>query len=275
MRRFLVTSMLLSAVAVSGCLDLDNQLFNSTQLSSYRLSNAVVPDSSREFVTMDSEGKNIYGVFVKSNGLHSDQTVLYCHGNKDHLQYYWDRVELLYKMGFNVFIFDYQGYGMSEGTPSENGLYSDGNAALAYVRSRRDVVQSKIVFYGFSLGNAVSIQLAANVFTPEALVAEAPFASSSTLVQSGTLLDVPSSYVMNGVYNNAEKIKSVHAPLLIIHGEQDKFIDIDKNSKVIFENANQPKKFVRVPGADHSEIPAKLGEQTYLNLIRQFILQEP
>ncbi len=258
-----------------GCVDLDNQLFNSTQLSSYQLSNAVIPDSSRELVAMTSQGKKIYGVFVRSNGSHGNITVLYCHGNRDHLQYYWDRVELIYRMGFNVFIFDYEGYGMSEGTPSESGLYSDGRAALAYIRSRPDVIAPNAVFYGFSLGNAVSIDLAANVFTPKAIVAEAPFASSSTLVQSGTLLDIPSSYVMKGEFNNAEKIKSVHAPLLIIHGESDKFIDLEKNSTVIFENANQPKQFVRVPGADHSEIPARLGEANYINLVQQFILQTP
>ncbi len=258
-----------------GCVDLDNQLFNSTQLSSYQLSNAVIPDSSRELVTMTSQGKKIYGVFIRSNGTHDSITVLYCHGNRDNLQYYWDRVELIYKMGFNVFIFDYQGFGMSEGTTSESGLYSDGRAALAYIRSRPDVIVPNVVFYGFSLGNVVSIDLAANVFTPKAIVAEAPFASSSTLVQSGTLLDIPSSYVMKGEYNNAEKIKSVHAPLLIIHGESDKFIDIDKNSAVIFSNANLPKQFVRVPGADHSEIPAKLGEANYINLVQQFILQMP
>ncbi len=260
---------------LSGCVDLDNQLFNSTKLSSYQLSSAVIPDSSRELVTMTSQGKKIYGVFVRSNGAHGNITVLYCHGNRDHLQYYWDRVELIYRMGFNVFIFDYQGFGMSEGTTSESGLYSDGRAALSYIRSRPDVIAPNIVFYGFSLGNVVSIDLAANVFTPKAIVAEAPFASSSTLVQSGTLLDIPSSYVMKGEYNNAEKIKSVHAPLLIIHGESDKFIDIDKNSTVIFENANQPKQFVRVPGADHSEIPAKLGEVNYIDLVQQFIVHTP
>jgi hypothetical protein len=224
---------------------------------------------------MASQGKKIYGVFVKSNGTHDSITVLYCHGNRDHLQYYWDRVELIYRMGFNVFIFDYQGYGMSEGTTSESGLYSDGRAALAYLRSRPEVLSSNVVFYGFSLGNVVSIDLAANVFTPKAIVAEAPFASSSTLVQSGTLLDIPSSYMMKGEYNNAEKIKSVHAPLLIIHGESDKFIDLEKNSAVIFKNANLPKQLVRVTGADHSEIPAKLGEANYIKLVQQFILQTP
>ncbi len=253
-------------------MDLDDQLFNPTQLSSYQLSNAVIPDSSRELVTLNSQGKKIYGVFIKSNGTHRDITLLYCHGNKGNLQYYWDRAEYIYEMGFNVFIFDYQGYGMSEGKSSEAGIYSDGSVALSYVRSRSDVDPSKIACYGFSLGNVVSINLAATEFTPLVLVAEAPFASSSTLVESGTVLDVPSSYVMKGEYNNAEKIKSVRAPLLILHGEGDTFIDIDKNSKVIFNNANDPKFFIRVPGANHSEIPEKMGEQTYIATVAGFVI---
>lgn len=265
----------LCSIVLVSCIDLDNQLFDATRLSSYQLSNTVIPDSSRELISMISQGKKIYGVFIRSNGTHGTITVLYCHGNKDNIQYYWDRAELIYKMGFNVFIFDYQGFGMSEGSSSEGGLYSDGEAALSYIRSRQDVGATSIVFYGFSLGNVVSINLAAKTFTPKAIVAEAPFASSSTLVQSGTLIDMPSSYVMKGEYNNAEKIKSVHAPLLIIHGESDTFIDLEKNSAVIFSNANQPKQFIRVPSAGHSDIPAKLGEANYINLVQQFILQTP
>ena len=253
-------------------MDLDDQLFNPTALPSYQLSTAVIPDSSREMVTLNSQGKKIYGVFIKSNGIHNDITVLYCHGNKGNLQYYWDRAEYIYEMGFNLFIFDYQGYGMSEGKSSEAGIYSDGSVALSYIRSRADVDPAKIAFYGFSLGNVVSINLAATEFTPLVLVAEAPFASSSTLVESGTLLDVPSSYVMIGEYNNAEKIKSVHTPLLILHGEGDTFIDIDKNSKVIYNNANDPKFFIRVPGANHSEVPKKMGEQVYISTVAGFVM---
>ncbi len=252
-------------------MDLDDSLFNQTRLSSYQLSTAVIPESAREFVTLNSQGKKIYGYFVKSTGPYAGWTVLYCHGNRDHLQFYWDRVEYLYKAGFNVFIFDYQGFGMSEGEPSESALYADGQTALAYIRSRPDVSDSNIVFYGFSLGNVVSIDLAANHFTPRALIAEAPFASAQSLVTSGTLLDIPRQYVMRGDYNNAEKIKRVQAKLLVLHGENDKFIDIEKNGKVIYDNARNPKRFVRVPGADHSEIPQKLGEQNYIKLLQEFI----
>jgi fermentation-respiration switch protein FrsA (DUF1100 family) len=259
----------------SGCLDIDSFMFNQKKFSSYSLSTVVIPESSRTQVTMVSQGRNIYGYFVHSNRTRPQVTVLYNHGNRDNLQFYWDRVELLYKMGFNVFIYDYEGFGMSEGEPNEHAMYSDAEAALEHILSRSDVDTSKIAIYGFSLGCAAAVNIAATSFVPRVLVLEAPFASSMTLVQSGTLLDIPSSYVMKGEYNNAEKIKGVHVPLLIMHGENDTFIDIDKNSQVIYDNANKPKVFIRVPNANHSEIPEKMGEQKYLFTVSDFILNPP
>ena len=259
-------------ISFSSC-DLEDLMFKQSQLSSYALSTAVIPEAKREFVTMTSQGKKIYGYFIKSNGTYPGITVLYFHGNYDHLQYYWDRAELLYRAGVNVFIFDYQGYGMSEGTPSEGALYADCRTALDYVLSRGDVRAPGLAFFGYSLGCAGAVDLAAFTLTPSCLLLEAPFASSATILQSGTLLDIPASYVMKGEYNNAEKIKKVHAPLLILHGANDNFVDIDNNGAVVFNNANQPKDFIRVPGADHEGIPATMGAENYIAAIREFILR--
>jgi fermentation-respiration switch protein FrsA (DUF1100 family) len=262
----------LISLLFSSC-DLESMLYHDTPVSSYSLRTDVIPESKREFVTMTSQGKKIYGYFIKSNGAYPTITILYFHGNWDHLEYYWPRAELLYKTGCNVFIFDYQGYGMSEGTPTEEGLYSDSRAALEYVLSRSDVSRSRLAFYGYSLGCAGAIEVAAYAFAPSVLCLEAPYASASTLLQSGTLLNIPGSYVMKGEYNNAEKIKKVQRPVLVIHGEADNFIDIEHNGAVVFNNASAPKQFIRVPGADHEGIPATWGADNYVSAIRQFILQ--
>ncbi len=262
----------LISLCFSSC-DLESLMFSQAPVSSYSLRTDVIPELKREFVTMTSQRKKIYGYFIKSNGTYPGVTLLYFHGNWDHLEYYWPRAELLYKTGCNVFIFDYQGYGMSEGTPSERGLYSDCRAALDYVLSRSDVSRSRLVFFGFSLGCAGAVDLAAYTLSPSALCLEAPYASSSALLQTGTLLNIPSSYVMTGEFNNAEKIKKVHSPVLIIHGEADNYIDLEKNGAVVFNNANAPKQFIRVPGADHEGIPATWGADNYISAIRQFILQ--
>jgi fermentation-respiration switch protein FrsA (DUF1100 family) len=272
MKSLRIFFVILSPLLFCSCFKLDDTLFNQKKLPSYNLSTAIIPDSNRSQVTMTSQGKKIYGYFVRSNGLHPDITVLYSHGNRDHLQYYWDRVELFYKMGFNVFVYDYQGFGMSEGEPSESGIYSDAQTALGYLLSRGDVNDSNIVFYGYSLGCVAAVNLAAYSFTPRVLILEAPFASGTALVQSGTLLDVPGSFVLKGEFDNAGKIRGVHTPLLLLHGEIDSFIDIDKNSGMIYENANNPKRFVRVPGANHTNIPWKMGEQQYSELVTAFIL---
>lgn len=267
----LLCGTIVGTLAMHGCFNLDDALFNEKKLTSYALRTTVIPESSRTQVVLESQGKKIYGYFVKSNGLNAKYTILYNHGNKDHLQFYWDRVELLYRTGANVFVYDYQGYGMSEGEPSEDGLYADADAALQYVLSRPDVNMDFIVYYGFSLGCAAAVNLAANVRPPISLVLEAPFASTAALAKSGYLLDLPSSFIMRGVYDNAGKIRRVHAPLLIMHGESDSFIDIQANGQVMFDNANEPKTFLRVPGANHSEIPQKLGEQHYIDIVRDFI----
>jgi fermentation-respiration switch protein FrsA (DUF1100 family) len=272
MRISTITLLGLISLFFSSC-DLDKLMYNQAPLSSYSLRTDVIPESKREFVTMSSQGKKIYGYFIKSNGTYPAITILYFHGNWDHLEYYWPRAELLYKTGCNVFIFDYEGYGMSEGKPSEQALYSDCRAALDYVLSRSDVSSSRLVFFGFSLGCAGAVDLAAYTFSPSALCLEAPYASASALLQTGTLLNILDTYVMEGEYNNAEKIKKVKSPVLIMHGEADNFIDIEKNGAVVFNNANQPKQFIRVPGADHEGIPATWGADNYVSAIKQFILQ--
>jgi len=253
-----------------GCFDLDSSLFNNDTFTAYNLRTTVIPESLRTQVVLNSQGKKIYGYFVKSSNANEKNVILYNHGNRDHLQFYWDRVELLYKMGFNVFIYDYQGYGMSEGEPTEEAIYADANAAYYYLKSQ-GFHDSLITVYGFSLGGATATNLAANTFTPRRLILESPFASASALTQSGMLLDMPSTFVMKGEYNNAEKIKRVTAPVLILHGVDDKFIDMEKNGKVIYRNANDPKTFIAVPGADHSEVPAKMGEANYISTIKSFI----
>jgi alpha-beta hydrolase superfamily lysophospholipase len=262
---------LTSTLSLCSSCKIDDLLFKPKKLKSYTLSNIVVPDSMRTFVSLSSRGNTIYGFYVRSSGAHPDGTILYCHGNLESIERYWERVELLYRAGYNVFIFDYEGYGMSGGECSEEALYADGRAALNYIRSRPDVNPSHIVLYGWSLGAVVAIDIAAREFRPRVLVCESPFASGEALVQSGTLIDIPGNVVLKGDYDNAAKICDVHAPFLLFHGTDDIFIDITKNGQIIFDNANEPKKFIRVPGAGHTTVPWTMGPDAYIKALEDFI----
>lgn len=269
-RKLLAIIILVLLFCFSQC-ELDSFLFNEQQLKVYTLPGNTIPDSLIEQVTMDSEGYTLYGFWVKSNGEHPEITILYCHGNKHHIDEYWDRVIYLHDLGFNIFIYDYRGYGMSEGESSEEGMYADADAALKYVLSRDEVNPEYLCLYGYSLGNVASIYLAAEKIDPLCLIAESPFASANSLTQGSSVLDIPAQWLTKGKFDNAEKIKKIKTPLLLIHGDADDFVRYRDNGKVIYENAPEPKFMVVVNDAGHSNIPKVMGLDKYLEIVQDWI----
>jgi fermentation-respiration switch protein FrsA (DUF1100 family) len=262
---------LLLCLLFSSC-SLDSFLFNEEKLDHYDLRTDIIPATRRELITFDSEGNTLYGFYVAPpESLDLGLTVLYCHGNKHHLGEYWDRVELFYRMGLRCFIFDYRGFGMSEGTSTEASLHADGRAAWQFLQDSRHVASDSLVFYGYSLGNVVSIYLAADVDTPRALIAEAAFANGEALLQSATLLDLPGGYVLEDNFDNVEPIRRIHTPVLVLHGADDDYVPYADNGRVLFENASEPKQLALIPGAIHEDIPAVMGFQAYRDLILHFV----
>jgi hypothetical protein len=101
--------------------ELDDFMFKNSSLDEYKLPGNTIADSLLTEVTIDSDGYTLYGFWAASNGERPGITVLYFHGNRDHIGHYWDRVMLLHDIGVNVFIFDYRGFGKSEGKSTERG----------------------------------------------------------------------------------------------------------------------------------------------------------
>jgi fermentation-respiration switch protein FrsA (DUF1100 family) len=278
---FLVCTLLL-ALVFSSCATMDGFMFNTKKLSSYTLPETIIPATARGNLIMLESGTNklkIYGYFVKSpNASATAPTIFYHHGNALNIEAYWDRMEIFYKAGYNTFIYDYRGYGMSEGSSSQQGLEEDAEAALAYVLSRPDVNPRNIILYGYSLGGIPSVYLASKyatstVFQPRALITEAIYASASDLVQSGSLVDMPGGFVMRDEFNNAERLKSVRCPLLLMHGENDDFIPIERHGVKNWANATnaaQPKRFWRIPNANHSTIPPTVGVDSFIKEINTY-----
>ena len=270
MKKTTIISLFLMLTVFASC-ELDSFLFNDKQIDKYTLPGNTIPDSHLEMVTFNSGGNKLYGYWVESNGTRPGLTILYCHGNKHHMDEYWDRVMLLYDLGVNVFVFDYRGYGLSEGESSESGLYKDGKAALRFIRSEKDVPADSICLYGYSLGNVVSIYLAAEKINPLTLVAESPFASANSLTQGSTVLDLPAKWLTNGEFNNAEKIKQINTPFLLLHGSDDDFVRYRDNGKVVYRNAPQPKSLRLIAGAAHNNIPETMGTEQYLATLAGWI----
>ncbi|MCX6140224.1 MAG: alpha/beta hydrolase [Candidatus Kapabacteria bacterium] len=264
---------MLIAFVLTSC-TMDSFLFNAEPLASYTLSSRVIPDTSRVEVSLSSDGETIYGYFVKqpdSMRVAPHPTIIYHHGNKDNLQFYWDRVELLYQAGFDIFIYDYRGYGKSTGKSSEAGLMADARAALTYVLGRKGIDSAQIVHYGFSLGGFPALFSATKLYRPKALITESIFASGESLVQSGTLLNIPGSYVLDGAFDNVVPMQSRTCPVLMLHGTNDTFIGVEPNGQRLYDIARQPKTFIRIEGAEHDNVPYVLGTQNYIDLITAFI----
>ncbi len=255
---------------LSSC-SLDNFLFNSEKLEKYSLPNNNIPDSLLEQINLKSEGSNIYGYWVKSNSINKTKTILYFHGNRHSIDEYWDRVITFHEMGFNVFIFDYRGYGMSEGENSEDNLYKDAETALDFVIKTKNIPNDSICIYGYSLGNVPAIYLCANKINPFCLISESPFATANTLTQGSIGLDIPPYWLTKGNFNNIEAIKKIKIPFLLLHGENDDFVRYVDNGKLVYDNAPNPKKLMLIPNANHTNIRETLGIEKYKQILSDFI----
>jgi pimeloyl-ACP methyl ester carboxylesterase len=233
-----------------------------------------------EFNSTDQEtGETfkLFGVYIGDMAtISTDSVILYLHGQSKHMDFYWSRVSLLANVGGNlnygVFMIDYRGYGRSEGTSTEQGLYEDADAAIDWLISQ-GVTADKTIYYGFSLGAIPMIDRAAyrTDFKPNRLIIESPLASVQNLVDNSTLMNVNADFVTDLGFENSEKIKNVTCPLLWMHGKEDDYIDI-QNGELIYTNyGGTVKRAYRVDDCCHSEVPGKMGYETYVSNLLNYI----
>lgn len=161
------------------------------------------------------------------------------------------RIELaaaLNRIGLSVLLFDYRGYGGNPGKPSEDGTASDARAARVWLAAQPDVEQ--IVYFGESLGAAVAVGLAVET-PPAALILRSPFTS---LPDVGAMHYpwLPVRWLLTDRYPSIDRISSVHVPVMVIAGDRDDIVP-ESLSRRLYEAANEPKRYVAVPGAGHND----------------------
>ena len=215
------------------------------------------------FTTHD--GLRLHGWYVAgTTGL----TLLWFHGNGGNIGHRVAELVMLHRrLGANLLIFDYRGYGISQGTPSEQGTYRDARAALAYLRQRPDVAPEKLVYFGHSLGSAIALELAA-AHPPLGLILVSPFASVSDMSRLVFPL-LPAGWLVRNKYNSLARISKVGSPLLILHGELDDTVPISQGKK-LYDAANPPKRFERLPEAGHNDA-FEGGGVAYWSALEEFI----
>ena len=182
-------------------------------------------------------------------------TLLYSHGNAGNIG---DRVRIarlfVDQLGVGVFMYDYRGYGRSEGAPSEAGLVSDAVGARAALL-REGVAAPHIVYFGRSLGAAVTLELAL-AHPPRAVALESPFTSVRAMANA-VLPGV--GYLFQTRWDSLAKIGGLRAPLLLIHGERDDVVPFD-HGRALFVAAPEPKTFVALREGRHYELEAAWSE---------------
>jgi fermentation-respiration switch protein FrsA (DUF1100 family) len=177
-------------------------------------------------------------------------TLLYFGGNGDSLSGDQDRLRQIAAEGVGVLDVAYRGYSGSSGQPTEAGLHRDAEAGYAWLAAR--VPTQQIVIAGHSLGTGVAVRLAAGR-PARALVLESPFTSAEAVAEH-MLPWAPVSLMMQDRFESDRWIGQVRMPVLIVHGDHDGTIPFAQG-QALFALANQPKRFVRIPGGGHDDLP--------------------
>lgn len=192
--------------------------------------------------------------------------ILFCHGNAGNISHCIESIEIFHSLGFSTFIFDYRGYGLSNGRPSEQGTYRDTKAAMDYLVREKELTPSEIIIFGQSLGGAVAVWLASR-HTPKALILESTFTSVPDMA-AALYSFLPARLLCRYDYNALAAIRDVSCPVLIVHSPEDEIVPFSQGRQ-LFDAANQPKVFLEVSGG-HNEGFLTSG-QTYVQGLNAFL----
>lgn len=190
-----------------------------------------------------ADGTVLSGWFVPAKDARA--TVLYCHGNGGNISDRLDTLSVLNGLGLNVFMFDYRGYGLSEGKPTEKGTYEDAEGAWKYLTEVRKEPAERIIICGHSLGGAIAAHLARD-HAPGAVVLESTFPS---MLDMGRRLYpwLPVRWLLRFKFDTAEYLAGHKYPLLMVHSVEDGLVPYEMGRR-LFEGAGEPKEFLEIRG---------------------------
>ena len=234
-----------------------NRLFYYPTSREYRApSDLDVPVEEVRFRSED--GTELHGWLLKpGEDRAAVGTVVHFHGNARNLTAHVGLVDWLAWRGFNVFLFDYRGYGKSDGRPKRSGVIADSKAALTYIRGREDIDSDRLLVLGQSLGGACALAALGEGSTEgvRAVAIDSSFLSYRNVANSvlgGTFLTKPLVWLtVTSDHDPEDSLAELEGiPLLFIHGDADGLVRIS-NGLELFEAAPEPKRFLKVPGARH------------------------
>ena len=223
--------------------------------------NQDLPDETyREVYFKNSKKQKLHGVFFPFQVIRPNEspvgTILYLHGIGGNISQMLELGKLRSAINYNIFIFDYAGYGKNEGKPTTSSILDDGLAALTFLNQQEEIPTNRIIIYGVSLGGSIAIDLASK-HKCKALIVESTFTS---LVDMGyrilnSFIRFLCQFFMREKLESIKKIKNVYCPVFISHGCADEAIPFEQGQR-LFSAANEPKMFFIPPkGMDYHCAP--------------------
>ncbi|MGZ0019917.1 alpha/beta hydrolase [Nitrosomonas sp. wSCUT-2] len=203
-----------------------------------------------EYASVDiptSDGETLHGWWVPVTG--AKGTVLLFHGNAGNISHRINYLTMFSKLGYNVLLLDYRGYGQSSGKPSESGTYLDAQAAWRYLTETKGIAPERIVLFGESLGGAVAAWLAAKE-KPGLLVLASAFTSVPELA-SELYPFLPVRWISQFNYNTLQTLQAVHCPVFIAHSPEDDIVPFHHGQR-LFQAAHEPKQFLELEGSHNT-----------------------
>lgn len=210
-----------------------------------------------------ADGKKVHARWAPN--LRSNGVILYCHGNAGNLEQRGGLVKELYDaLGESILIFDYPGYGRSEGKPSESGCYASGQAAYDWLVRQKNIDPRRIVLYGESLGGGVAVDLASR--NPHrALVLVRTFTSVPEVAEDQFPL-LLGDLLVNNRFDSLKKLPLCRQPVFIAQADQDRMIPF-RHGKRLLAACPGPAEFCHLKNLGHND---PLPDEFYL-AVRSFL----
>lgn len=195
-----------------------------------------------------ADGTKLHGWYLPHEN--PSHVILFCHGNAGNITNRALPVKRLHDdLNASVFIFDYRGYGKSEGSPSEHGVLADARAARSYLAKRESVKPEEIVLLGRSLGGAVAVDLAVKDGA-KALLLQSTFTSIPD-VAAFHYPWLPVRWLLRTRLNSLKKIRTYEGPVFQSHGSADTIVPYELG-KQLYDAAPGKKEFMTLQGYDHN-----------------------
>jgi fermentation-respiration switch protein FrsA (DUF1100 family) len=211
-----------------------------------------------------ADGVRIHAWFVPANP--GSATILVCHGNGGNISHRLETIRQFHDLGLSVFLFDYHGYGKSDGRPGEEATYMDAETCWQYLTRTKNIAPGSVIIYGQSLGGAVAAWLAAR-HKPGALILESAFTSIPDIAAHHYPW-LPVRLLARFSYATKTYLEKVDSPVLVIHSPDDEIVPFS-HGKALYEAAQEPKEFLEISGSHNDGF--LISGSTYLDGLRDFL----